>query len=58
VRGFEARRRAAAAACFASLGGAAEGDEAVFAGVEGISAPPDGAARGACLDDARDISTS
>jgi len=60
VRGFAARRRAAAAANLASFGGAAAGDASLAAcdGVAGESAPPDAAARGACLEDGRDKSTS
>jgi hypothetical protein len=57
VRGFEARRRAAAAATLASFGGAEEGD-ATRDGVAGDWAAPDAKARGACLDDARESNTS
>jgi hypothetical protein len=55
TRGFEARRRAATAAIFASLGGAAEG-EAVLEACDGVAG--ERAERGASLEDARDVSTS
>jgi hypothetical protein len=57
MRGFDARRRAAAAANLASFGGAAEGD-ATWEGVAGKRAAPGAEARGACLEDARDSKTS
>ena len=57
MRGFEARRRAAAAANFASFGGAADG-EVMFERWDGVAGALPDTGRGPCLDPARDSRTS